>query len=149
MNEIFIMEVEGFDGSGKTSVVQSLAEKLSGVALKTQSSSLSDVRPLWDHRGGILTRAFYSISNYVLEYELSSGLIEAEIIVIDRWHVSTVAYTVSYREDDDNFGVEDLSTKILQWPSDLNLCPQLMLLLDVDPETRQVRVIQMARTGTI
>ena len=38
------------------------------IATKTPSSSLKEIRPLWDHRGGILARAFYMVSNYVLAY---------------------------------------------------------------------------------
>lgn len=142
MHEKFIVEVEGLDGSGKTSLVQSLADSFqgAGAAMKTPSSSLSEIRPLWDHRGGILARAFYFISNYILEYEISSGLIEAEVIVIDRWYASTLAYTVAYRPENEHFCMEDFSKDIFQWPSDLNLRPHLMLLLDIDPDTRQARV---------
>ena len=140
MHEKFIVEVEGLDGSGKTSLVQSLAETFQGAPMKTPSSSLSEIRPLWDHRGGILARAFYFITNYVLEYEISNGLIEAEVIVIDRWYASTLAYTVAYRPDKDHFSMEDLPNDNFQWPSDLNLRPHVMLLLNIDPETRQARV---------
>ena len=142
MHEKFIVEIEGLDGSGKTSLVQGLAEAFKGEAMKTPSPSLSAIRPLWDHRGGILARAFYFVTNYVLEYEITSGLIgsTSKFIVIDRWYASTLAYTVAYRPDDENFQMKDLPKDIFQWPSDLFLRPHLMLLLDIDPETRQARV---------
>jgi len=144
MHEKFIVEVEGLDGSGKTCLVQGLVDSFqigtTSAAMKTPSSSLTEIRPLWDHRGGILARAFYFISNYILEYEIISS-VEAEVIVIDRWYASTLAYTVAYRpKDDEIFCMEDLPQDIFQWPSDLNLRPNVMLLLDIDPETRQARV---------
>lgn len=141
--EKFIVEVEGLDGSGKTSLVQSLAESLEGMAVKTPSASLSQIRPLWDHRGGILERAFYFISNYVLEYEIQSGLMDAEVIIIDRWYASTLAYTVAYRPEEEDTSIADfnkLPNNTFEWPSDLYLRPNLMLLLDIDPQTRQARV---------
>ncbi len=106
---------------------------------------MSDIRPLWDHRGGILARAFYFISNYVLEYDISTGRIasESKVIIIDRWYASTLAYTVAYHDENEqieHLRMEDLPNGIFQWPSDLNLCPHLMLILDIDPETRQARV---------
>ena len=64
MHEKFIVEVEGLDGSGKTSLVQSLVDVFqtcTAKATKTPSSSLSKIRPLWDHRGGILARAFTTL----------------------------------------------------------------------------------------
>ena len=147
MHKKFIVEVEGLDGSGKTSLVQSLSESFQGAAaaMKTPSPSLAAIRPLFDHRRGLLARAFYFISNYVLEYEISRS--ETDIIVVDRWYASTLAYTVAYRPKEDNFDIGDLPDDIFQWPSDLNLRPHLMLLLEIDPATRQARVEKRKALG--
>ncbi|GFH48022.1 hypothetical protein CTEN210_04498 [Chaetoceros tenuissimus] len=144
----FIIEIEGVDGSGKTSLVQNLAKSLYGAAVKTPSSSLSAIRPLWDHRGGILARAFYFITNYILEYEIRSGIISEDIIVIDRWYASTLAYTVAYRPDlDTEVNLSQLPSEVFQWPSDLHLKPNVMLLLDIDPQVRQDRIENRKKEG--
>ena len=108
----FIIEVEGLDGSGKTTLVTKLTEALSilfpnnnnnasAITTKTPSSSLKEIRPLWDHRGGILARAFYMVSNYVLAYEIDTAdeynamKDGNRVIVIDRWYASTCAYTIA------------------------------------------------------
>lgn len=148
MNKKFIIEIEGVDGSGKTSLVQNLAKSLNGAAVKTPSSSLSAIRPLWDHRGGILARAFYFITNYILEYEIQSGIISEDIIIIDRWYASTLAYTVAYRPDlDTEVNLSQLPSQVFQWPSDLHLKPNVMLLLDIDPQVRQDRIEKRKKEG--
>lgn len=148
MSKKFIIEIEGVDGSGKTSLVQNLAKSLNGAAVKTPSSSLSAIRPLWDHRGGILARAFYFITNYILEYEIRSGIISEEIIIIDRWYASTLAYTVAYRPDlDSEVDLSLLPSQVFEWPSDLHLKPNVMLLLDIDPQVRQNRIEKRKKEG--
>lgn len=95
----FIVEVEGLDGSGKTTLVRKLQQDFpNSLATKTPSSSLKGIRPLWDHRGGILARAFYMISNYVLEYEIANC--DEAVIIVDRWYASTCAYTVANLDDE-------------------------------------------------
>ena len=50
----FLIEVEGLDGSGKTTLVQKLQHHYfpNAVAVKTPSVSLHKIRPLWDKKGG-------------------------------------------------------------------------------------------------
>lgn len=116
--------------------------------MRTPSSSLSAIRPLWDHRGGILARAFYFITNYVLEYEILSGIISVDIIIIDRWYASTLAYTVAYRPDlESEVDLDLLPSHVFEWPSDLHLKPHLMLLLDIDAKVRQDRIDKRKEEG--
>jgi len=138
----FVVEVEGLDGSGKTTLVRRLAEALGpdrAVATKTPSASLANIRPLWDHRGGFLARAFYTVSNYVLAYEIDTC--EHRIIVVDRWYASTVAYTVGYCR------LADLAGDLFEWPPDLHLKPDVLLVLRIDPDVRQKRVDDRAAAG--
>ncbi len=158
--EKFIIEVEGLDGSGKTTLVRRLQETLmpQAIATKTPSASLHDIRPLWDKRGGILARAFYRISNYVLEYEIANFYKE-DIIIIDRWFASTCGYTVARPPSNySSFGNEskerlqpviaDMPDKIFDWPKDLRLRPNILLVLQIDQSERQKRVeIRATSTG--
>ncbi|KAL7532921.1 hypothetical protein ACHAXR_004929 [Thalassiosira sp. AJA248-18] len=160
----FIIEVEGLDGSGKTTLVKKLEEALpNAIATKTPSTALKNIRPLWDHRGGILARAFYMVSNYVLEYEIANDA-QHEIIIVDRWYASTCAYTVGYQKknriDDDNnndeekeqttttIDISNLPEEIFDWPKDLQLRPQILLVLQIDPKVRQKRVEHRASSGS-
>jgi thymidylate kinase len=170
-NDKFIVEIEGLDGSGKTTLCQSLTREMNtflqsnsntnnsntdnnkmikkAIATKTPSACLKKIRPLWDHRGGILARAFYMVSNYVLQYQIYHELPEdVHIVFIDRWYASTVAYTVAYNGDGDTNGDEknkeidiaSLPNHLFSWPHDLQLQPNLLLILNIDPTTRQTRV---------
>ena len=142
----FIIEVEGLDGSGKTTLVRKLQETLPhAIATKTPTVSLNDIRPLWDKRGGILARAFYMISNYVLEYEIANFYKE-DIIIIDRWYASTCGYTVARPPNDnsasgkDQRPIADMPENIFDWPKDLRLRPNILLVLQIDQSERQKRV---------
>ena len=193
----FVIEVEGLDGSGKTTLVNKLQETLlhqsnantdnastgsnnnnkaatptKVIATKTPTESLHNIRPLFDKRGGILARAFYMISNYILEYEiLHDDLYNATnndkeedvvvIIIIDRWYASTCAYTVarpptSIANDSRFYGklkqqqqqlisIADMPNEIFDWPKDLQLRPNLLLVLSIDQNERQKRVDYRAR----
>ena len=185
-NSKFLIEIEGLDGSGKTTLVQSLTSALSNlnlnlntntdnpnesknnkfstkvkalaVATKTPSKNLAPIRPLWDHRGGILARAFYMISNYVLEYEIYNEMSDdVNIVIVDRWFASTIAYSVAYNDNDNdndndnandvNVDLEALPAKTFAWPTDLKSRPDLLLILNIDHATRQNRVKLRKETG--
>eukprot|EP00588_Corethron_pennatum_P026244 CAMPEP_0194327020 /NCGR_PEP_ID=MMETSP0171-20130528/39307_1 /TAXON_ID=218684 /ORGANISM="Corethron pennatum, Strain L29A3" /LENGTH=816 /DNA_ID=CAMNT_0039086811 /DNA_START=115 /DNA_END=2562 /DNA_ORIENTATION=+ len=162
----FIVEIEGLDGSGKTTLCQSLTDainemlqgreklnkpKVRVMATKTPSRCLKKIRPLWDHRGGILARAFYMISNYVLEYEICTQISDdVKVIIIDRWYASTLAYTVAYNDDNknnDEINITSLSEQIFEWPRDL-LIPDLLLILNIDPVVRRQRVERRKAEGS-
>ena len=159
----FIIEVEGLDGSGKTTLVKRLQDALSprAIATKTPTSTLHDIRPLWDKKGGILARAFYMVSNYILEYEIANnnlykGEDSKDIIIIDRWYASTCAYTVARppanTNDDDeqqnSISIADMPNEIFDWPKDLKLRPNILLVMQIDQYERQKRVDNRARRST-
>ena len=64
----FIVEVEGLDGSGKSTLVEKLQQALpnDAIANKTPSASLKDIRPLslfpvlWDHTGAEFWHGHFS-----------------------------------------------------------------------------------------
>ncbi|KAL3778570.1 hypothetical protein ACHAW5_007025 [Stephanodiscus triporus] len=117
----YIVVVGGLDGYGKSSMVKQLSQRLQEkysqkgatvVAWATPTDSLSAIRPVFDKRGGPIARAFYVVSNYMLQYELQQlekqqqkqldsntfSNFQADcllVVVIDRWYSSTVALSVS------------------------------------------------------
>jgi thymidylate kinase len=147
----FLIEIEGLDGSGKTTLVERLAQELPytyTIATKTPSKCLSAIRPLWDHRGGPLARAFYTLSNYILEYEISTQMeAEVAIVIIDRWYASTCAYTVASEIKDLDSTSTSIPSSVFQWPRDLRIRPNILLILDIDFEVRQARVEQRKTEG--
>jgi thymidylate kinase len=154
----FIVEIEGLDGSGKTTLVQNLALALGdqkAIATKTPSKCLKSVRPVFDHRGGPIARAFYMLSNYILAYEIENE-IEQDVVIVDRWYASTVSYTVAFRGDrgseaeahnTPSLDMSSLPDSIFEWPRDLHLKPNLLLILHIDPHVRNQRVSNRIAAG--
>lgn len=160
----FVVAVGGIDGSGKTSVVQELASRVNGmtigarqvraVSMGTPTESLSSVRPVFDKRGGFVARAFYMVSNYVLQYEIRRLAQDTHedtplVVFVDRWYGSTLAYSVSWKNTHE--GTESIdklfkdSPNLFSWPSDLDP-PQLMVVLDVEATVRKARVSSRNQT---
>ena len=151
----FIIEIEGLDGSGKTTLCQSLTRQINetdtnantSVAIattKTPSACLKKIRPLFDHRGGILARVFYTISNYILEYEIYNMNEDIQVVIVDRWYAGTFAYMVAYRgedtNDDDAPDIDGMDNSVFAWPQDLKMRPNILLILNIDPEVRISRL---------
>jgi thymidylate kinase len=140
---------------GKTSLVRSLAETLpTGSAWSTPTASMSAVRSVFDRRGGAVARAFYMASNYVLQYEIRQAYDEYQqqssstrpepgpVFVVDRWYNSTCAYSIGWKN---TVGTSEESVDLLDasffcWPPDLQLVPELVILLKVDDSVRKERV---------
>lgn len=151
MAQKFIIELEGLDGSGKTTLCSKLSEAIPhSLSIKTPSVALKEIRPLWDKMGGILARAFYHVSNYILQHEIMEC--EESIIIIDRWYASTCAYTVGYPNTDATTlealtPIMELPDEVFKWPNDLCLRPHLLLIMQIDPQVRRERVEARASTG--
>jgi thymidylate kinase len=165
--------VEGLDGSGKSSLVNQLSQQLQEkyskkgatvVAWATPTASLSAVRPVFDKRGGPVARAFYMVSNYMLQYELqqleqqqkqldsnTSSHCQADrllVVIIDRWYSSTVAYSVSWKNTKGGIeSVDALESSIFRWPGDLRP-PNVLFLLQVDDGIRRDRVQSRAKANS-
>ena len=147
----YIIELEGLDGSGKTTLCSKLSEAIpQSLNIKTPSVALKEIRPLWDKLGGVLARAFYHVSNYILQHEILEC--EESVVIIDRWYASTCAYTVGYpNKDATNLKaltpISELPDEVFKWPSDLFLRPHLLLIMQIDPQVRRERVEARASTG--
>mmetsp|Transcript_4547 Transcript_4547/g.10182 ORF Transcript_4547/g.10182 Transcript_4547/m.10182 type:complete len:552 (-) Transcript_4547:48-1703(-) len=156
----FVVAVEGLDGSGKTSLVRKISEGLKSFGHQscsehihvyaTPSKSLSAVRPAFDRRGGPVARAFYMCSNYILQHEIGSvakktlecsTLVGVPVFIIDRFYSSTCAYTVGWKNTSGSAAtsIDTLPDSVFEWPADLQP-PDIMLILDVDHDTRRRRV---------
>ncbi len=177
LTKSIIVVVEGLDGSGKSSLVeqltQQLREKYSSkgakvVAWATPTASLAAIRPVFDKRGGPVARAFYMVSNYMLQYELlqmerqlhSEGGIDLDssasstrqsyrlIVIVDRWYTSTVAYSVSWKNTHGGIeSIDALESSIFRWPGDLRP-PDILFLLQVDDGVRRYRVQSRAKANS-
>ena len=175
----FIVVVEGLDGSGKSSLVEALAThfqqksnpchenddddnndknvdntKIIAMACSTPTKSMSNVRPVFDKRGGVVARAFYMVSNYVLAYEIQkfnqqcyqqySNLQHNDvqpIFIVDRWFSSTCAYSIAWKNTKGGIdSIDGLDESLFYWPNDLLLQPTVTILLQVDDDVRKKRV---------
>lgn len=135
----FVVAVEGLDGCGKSTVVRGLAEDLGGRACATPSSSLIGVRPAFDKRGGPVARAFYTVSNYVLQHEILKDE-RHSVFVVDRWFSSTCAYSIAWKNTTGGpEAIDALPPHLFRWPEDLHP-PQLQLLLRLEDSVRIARV---------
>lgn len=169
----YVVVVEGLDGSGKSSLVEHLTSTLQqqyqkqphdlsfqARAWTTPTASMTHIRPVFDKRGGPVARAFYMVSNYMLQYELRQWHLEVGqllqkqnitrvvlLAIVDRWYTSTVAYSVAWKNtQDDISSVDALDESIFRWPVNLR-SPDLLFLLQVDDETRKTRV-RVRNTGS-
>eukprot|EP00178_Gracilaria_changii_P025361 TRINITY_DN78159_c0_g1_i1.p1 TRINITY_DN78159_c0_g1~~TRINITY_DN78159_c0_g1_i1.p1 ORF type:complete len:738 (-),score=80.57 TRINITY_DN78159_c0_g1_i1:459-2672(-) len=151
----FIVLVEGLDGTGKTTLVNSLAEqtyeiegqKFKGHAVGTPTASVAPIRDIFDKCGGIVSRAFYMVSNYILQYEMrvESDRDPSAIFFVDRWYSSTCAYSVGWKNTSGGpESVDELDASLFHWPKDLDV-PNLMIVLQVDGPTRKERIRQRGK----
>lgn len=143
--EPFVVAVEGLDGTGKSTLVRSLALALGYEPCSTPPPSLSDVRPAFDKRGGLVARAFYAASNYVLQHEMRIRCGEAGQnlgFVVDRFHGTTAAYSAGWRNTSGTTAaeVDALDVGAFAWPAAELDPPAMMLLLEVDDAVRRGRV---------
>ena len=114
--------------------------------MATPTSSMACVRPVFDQRGGAIARAFYMVSNYMLQYEIQQQFSRCcntttrPVIVVDRWYSSTCAYSVAWKNTKGGpEAIDALEDALFQWPLDLHP-PDLQLLLQVDDPVRKERV---------
>ena len=155
--------VEGLDGSGKTSLVESLAyspttslsssyssKKIKLIEKATPMKRLKSVRKKFDTFVGdnAVIRAFYMATNYMLIHEMRQECLNAKsslCYIVDRFYSSTCAYTVGGKEPSVNYDnnideyINSLPSDIFTWPSDL-IKPDLVLLLQIDEQKRLERI---------
>ncbi|KAG7374273.1 thymidylate kinase [Nitzschia inconspicua] len=167
----YIVVVEGLDGSGKSSLVQNLVGALNetkasnpnspnvqAMSMATPTQSMANVRPVFDKRGGPVARAFYAVSNYMLQHEIQQrerqlgetanhGTIL--VAIVDRWYTSTVAYSVAWKNTNgDEQSIDELDSSIFAWPKDLRR-PNMLFLLQVNDQVRRERVNHRSRKNAV
>ncbi|MBP6738837.1 MAG: deoxynucleoside kinase [Leptospiraceae bacterium] len=85
--------VEGFDGSGKSSIAKLISEKYSYKYLKTPMNAFSRAREHFDDTVELLERlSFYLGSCLSASLEIEKELDSNRLIVLDRYFYSTIAY---------------------------------------------------------
>ena len=87
-----VVVVEGLDGTGKSTLVLNLKEKLGqfAVCLKSPPEELSHLRSYFDEQPKKMRRAFYVLGNYACAVRMQLLATEGPVIV-DRFWPSTVA----------------------------------------------------------
>ena len=137
----FFAVVEGLDGSGKSSALTRLSDRLGGqtacYATRTPPTSLAEIRPQFDAAEEGLQRAFYASSNDLAAQEIIADRPpETRFVLCDRYYHSTVSWTAASFLND-----KEVKELAIPFPVDL-LMPDIVLFLDVAQEER------LKRTGT-
>ncbi|NXW64310.1 CMPK2 kinase, partial [Eurystomus gularis] len=123
---------------GKTTVTQSVKDKLNGVLLRSPPACISQWRTVFDDEPTPIKRAFYAAGNYILASEIAKASTQAPVIIDRYWH-STAAYTIATEVNGKVQNLPPADDEVYQWPEDL-LKPDLVLLLTVNPEERVRRL---------
>lgn len=91
MPHVFIA-IEGLDGTGKSTVCQLLAKRMSAVLLRSGEAVPASLRAEIDANGSLETRFFmYSFGVASLADQVVNHL-QDRTVVVDRWIHSTIAY---------------------------------------------------------
>jgi thymidylate kinase len=135
--EPLVVVVVGLDGSGNSTLVETLATSLENAkACATPTTQLKDVRPVFDKRGGPVARAFYMVTNHILQHEIRIDE-KHSIVVVDQWFSSACACSIAWKNATrGSESIDALLSQLFQWPHDL-VPPQLMMMLDLDDEMRR------------
>lgn len=89
-----IIILEGLDGTGKTTIVEGLQQKMGEVnCLRSPPDCLSSFRPHFDGQVPHVRRAFYLVGNYACALNIKKNADKP--IVIDRFWPSTMAYALA------------------------------------------------------
>ncbi|XP_056637335.1 UMP-CMP kinase 2, mitochondrial-like [Diorhabda sublineata] len=134
-----LIVLEGLAGSGKTTLVRSLAKKINGVQSHSPSSSAQKLRRLFLN-DTVMDNLYHYFSHYITGLEVSLWLKDSPVILDRFWHSSST-YSIA-RAAYNTQGIYTLpprGDKIYNWPDDL-LKPDAVLFLDVDETSRVQRI---------
>lgn len=130
--------IEGLDATGKSTLVDKLAEHLDAILLacppKLEAPGLSeeDIRLYFDCRPPAQRRAYYRAANLIASEQAEMAL-QTGHVVMDRYWTSTVAFAA----------LDDTSNIDQEWqgcyPPELRV-PDVVILLTVDEENRTKRM---------
>ncbi|ESO82479.1 hypothetical protein LOTGIDRAFT_134559, partial [Lottia gigantea] len=128
--------IEGLDAAGKSTLTETLVNKLGAVKYCTPPPVIQHLRKYFVSLPEILARAYYQLGNYIVAQDIIEECQQRPVIMDRYWH-STAAYGIA---NESSFA--DLPEKghpIYNWPSTL-LKPSLVLFLSVTESTRQQRM---------
>lgn len=143
-----LIVIEGLEGAGKTTAMQSVLDVLSKMGIKAITTREPGGTPIGEALRSIIKNPEYSESlqdktELLLLYSARIQLVEQVIkpalqqgywVVADRFELSTIAYQGGGRGLDENF-IQSLSTFCLN-----GFGPDLVLYLDIPPELGMQRV---------
>lgn len=80
-NPFFV--IEGLDGTGKSTVVKNLCERLNASSTQTPPPNILEIRSTFDNLDTQVKRAYYSTGNYLTAHYLQQ-LCQERAVVMDR-----------------------------------------------------------------
>lgn len=132
--------IEGLDGTGKTSVVKALVDRIKkgsskdAITMKTPLKSIQGIRDYCVNQNPHMREGYYMTGNYLVSELIKCNISNGNTVVIDRYYPSTEAYIVGKDLS------KDVSTFDSKWPEFL-LKPDFMFILISSNELRKKRIV--------
>ncbi|XP_041366737.1 UMP-CMP kinase 2, mitochondrial-like [Gigantopelta aegis] len=136
--------VEGLDATGKTTLTETLEEKLHAAKYSTPPPSIMHLRKFFDGLPEIVRKAYYSLGNYIVAIEIAE-VCKTRAVIMDRYWHSTTAYGIA--NETSCADLPPAGHNVYQWPEDL-LKPTSILFLSVSESVRRKRLDQRGREMT-
>ncbi len=124
--------IEGLDGSGKSTMVNALAELLGGFALNTPLDKFKTVRPELETIYGSDSygrQLFYASTAMSSSLKVEGALSKYPHVVLDRYRLSTQVYH-SWRTNGAHFQLTEVEDKLLK--------PDLTIYLELSLDDRMI-----------
>jgi len=142
-----IIVIEGLDGVGKSTLVESLSKKINAAILKTPPLIYSpmlgeeSLRPFFDAQPEHVRREYYRFS-CVIAGAKAKELSKVQPVIIDRYWTSTVAYAYGAGE------AHDILRHAGTYPNGI-VKPDHTILLTVSEDVRLKRIRKRQDTDTV
>ena len=134
---MMLVVFEGLDGVGKSTIVQGVVNAMGGVLMRTPSPLLEKVRQRCSDLPPEIGEALFDFGNMMASAEMEK--MQDQMVVCDRYVISTVARRVASEEADHSEMLEDLCSWL--WPDHLHQ-PTLNVHLFLQEGERKQRVRQ-------
>jgi len=145
-----LLVVEGIDGSGKTTFCKILYSHLCSQGIDVILSEEPTNGPYGKQIKKLLAQNFLSVSNdelielflkdrkWHIEHVILPALSKGQIVLLDRYYLSTVAYQGAIEGGDPE--------KIYLMHKKIVIDPDLVIFIDVDPEVALQRITKRNKT---